>query len=101
MSFASQMSFNKTQGVKFLEVYLYLTIFRKRFKPKMIAENDYAKYNIWILVSCIQTIMWLEKSIFSEISNTWKITQTYRRKLLWLEYAKIKNWVYDFMVVIF
>ena len=41
----------------------------------MIAENDYAKYNIWNLGFVYSDNNVIKKSIFSEISNTWKITQ--------------------------
>ncbi len=50
MSFASQMSFNKNPRSQISRsLSASYNFFERDLSPKMIAENDYAKYNIWNL----------------------------------------------------
>ncbi len=83
----------KTQGVRFLEVYTAsYNFFERDLSPEMIAENDYAKYNIWNLgfVYSDNNVI-REKYIFGNFQYMEDYAKLTAESYYRLEYAKNKK----------
>ena len=93
MSFASQMSFNKNPRSQISRsLSASYNFFERDLSPEMIAENDYAKYNIWNLgfVYSDNNVI-REKYIFGNFQYMEDYAKLTAESYYRLEYAKNKK----------